>query len=396
MYRCILLSSIFLATQGCLPISSVQPSEVSSSIQKISKNALQKSDQGLPFNEKKTSCPITVKQETQTSRLIGMKGYPTLSFSPDSKFLAATDGSGGSGMAVWNLSDMKNRQVAPLTSWLGELAFSSDSKYLAYSSVQGLITLRNLNNQGVIQLLGHTKAVNTIVFRPGNQYIATSSADNTTRIWDFNGNNILTFTGQSSAQTTDVGLNNNWMSGTLWSPTGKFLMSNLGNSTKIWKFPNHEIANLKGHQGRINSSAFSPDETKVVTASDDKTAKIWEVSGENLLTLTGHKDFVTKAIFSPNGKIILTASADKTVLLWDLNGRILNVLKGHEEAVSNAVFSNDGKCIFTSSIDRTIRIWDLNGQEISKLPGSFVLAVSPNNQYLATTENGTILVWEFQ
>jgi WD40 repeat protein len=395
MRRCILLSSVFLAIQGCLPISSVQPSEVRPSIQGISKDDSQKSDQGVSFNREKTSCPIAGNQGNKSSRLTGMKGYPTLSFSPDSKFLAATDGSGGSGMDLWSLSDMKKRQAAPL-GWLGELAFSSDSKYLAYSSVDGSIALRNLNNLGVIQLTGHTKAVNAIAFRPDNQYIATSSADNTTRIWDFNGNNILIFAGQSSAQTSGVRLSNNWMSGTLWSPTGKFLMSNLGNSIKIWKFPNHEIVNLEDHQGRINSSSFSPDETKVVTASDDKTAKVWEISGKKLLTLTGHKDFVTKAIFSPDGKVILTASADKTVRLWDLNGRILNVLKGHEEAVSNAVFSNDGKCIFTSSIDRTIRIWDLNGQEISKFPGSFILAVSPNNQYLATTENGTIIVWNLQ
>ena len=34
-----------------------------------------------------------------------------------------------------------------------------------------------------------------------------------------------------------------------------------------------EIAALKGHEGPVSSAAFSPDGTRVVTASWDKTAR---------------------------------------------------------------------------------------------------------------------------
>lgn len=38
-----------------------------------------------------------------------------------------------------------------------------------------------------------------------------------------------------------------------------------------------QIAVLRGHQDRINSAAFSPDGSRIVTASYDKTARIWDV-----------------------------------------------------------------------------------------------------------------------
>jgi WD40 repeat protein len=33
---------------------------------------------------------------------------------------------------------------------------------------------------------------------------------------------------------------------------------------------------LGGHQDRVRSAAFSPDGTRIVTASNDRTARIWD------------------------------------------------------------------------------------------------------------------------
>jgi WD40 repeat protein len=45
---------------------------------------------------------------------------------------------------------------------------------------------------------------------------------------------------------------------------------------------------------QVNSCAWSPDGSKVVSCSDDKTVRVWDVSrGECIVTLTGHEDMVS-------------------------------------------------------------------------------------------------------
>ena len=42
--------------------------------------------------------------------------------------------------------------------------------------------------------------------------------------------------------------------------------------------PENPLAVLSGHGDRVFSAAYSPDGTRIVTASWDKTARIWEAT----------------------------------------------------------------------------------------------------------------------
>ena len=64
--------------------------------------------------------------------------------------------------------------------------------------------------------------------------------------------------------------------------------------------------------------AFSPDGTRIVTGSDDRTAKVWDArTGTPLLELKGHTSLVTSVAFSPDGSRIVTGSEDRTARVWD-------------------------------------------------------------------------------
>ena len=55
------------------------------------------------------------------------------------------------------------------------------------------------------------------------------------------------------------------------------------------------------------SAAFSPDESRIVTASGDKTARIWDAaSAKEIAVLRGHTYYVTSAAFSPDGSRVIT------------------------------------------------------------------------------------------
>ncbi len=86
------------------------------------------------------------------------------------------------------------------------------------------------------------------------------------------------------------------------------------------------VSELKGHAGKINSLAISPDGRFVVTASDDMSAFIWHYRQRmnNFAiydSLIGHNDKIWSCRFNRTGKYIITASEDSTIKIWDLNGR---------------------------------------------------------------------------
>ena len=79
-----------------------------------------------------------------------------------------------------------------------------------------------------------------------------------------------------------------------------------------------EIAALRGHERAVTSAAFSPDGTRIVTASYDGTARVWDAAtAKEIAVLRGHEGDVTSAAFSPDGTRIVTASRDKTARVWD-------------------------------------------------------------------------------
>ena len=160
---------------------------------------------------------------------------------------------------------------------------------------------------------------------------------------------------------------------------------------------------LRGHKDSVWSVAWSPDGTKLATASADHTAKVWNAStGRELLTLRGHQDSVRSVAWSPDGSKLATASADHTAKVWNAStGRELNTLLGHRNSVMSVVFSPDGTKLVTASLDRTARVWDAStGRELKDLLGHeggvWSAAWSPDGSQIATAswDDHTVKVWE--
>jgi WD40 repeat protein len=191
--------------------------------------------------------------------------------------------------------------------------------------------------------------------------------------------------------------------------------------------------------------AFSPDGTRLASASYDETVKVWDVaSGQELRTLRGHTGSVRSVAFSPDGARLASASSDNTVKVWDAGcgqevgrgrdtvfgsddlrtlGFIFNApsdssdrtVKGRDgwdDASGQAVrtfygansrglaFSPDGRRLATASWDATVKVWDAaTGQDLCTLRGHTAglngVAFSPDGARLASASvDKTAKVWD--
>jgi WD40 repeat protein len=158
-----------------------------------------------------------------------------------------------------------------------------------------------------------------------------------------------------------------------FSPDGtRIVTASLDGTARLWDAPSgQELAVLRGHEDGVNSASFSPDGVRIVTASEDRTVRLWDAgSGQGTTVLRGHEDRVLSVSFSPDGARIVTASADHTARLWDTrSGQGTTVLCGHEGGVNSASFSPDGARIITASADRTAWLWDAGSGQGTTLRG---------------------------
>ena len=302
----------------------------------------------------------------------------------------------------------------------------------------------------LLTLAGDHTRVWDVDFSPDGSRLATSSEDGSVAIWDGEtGERLLKFSAQQANRfvqldfspdgtklvSTDgfgserAGSIRLWDSrngelelewsppgaicGITFSPDGKLVAGGVcsykqGNAGRafVWDVrTGQQILTLEGHADIIADLAFSPDGSRIASASIHRDAKVWDAeTGEELLTLTGHSGLVTGVAFSPDGRLVATASTDGTARIWDAEtGSPVLVLSGHGGANSDVEFSADGKHVLSGGSNGTV-VWDITPQGSRELvtlasPGATTsVTYNPEGSQLVTTSRlgpgGLARLWD--
>jgi len=197
-----------------------------------------------------------------------------------------------------------------------------------------------------------------------------------------------------------------------FSPDGtRIVTGSYDRTAKVWDARTGTAQlELKGHTGGVSSVAFSPDGTHIVTGSGDRTAKVWEArTGTPRLELKGHKGSVNSVAFSPDGARIVTGGGNLNqpgeVMVWDARtGTPLLELKGHTAPVSSVAFSPDGTRLVTNGsnlkVPGEVIVWDARtGTALLELKGhtgnvNSVVFSRDGTRVVTGSFDGTAKVWD--
>ncbi|WP_224371639.1 nSTAND1 domain-containing NTPase [Hyalangium versicolor] len=348
------------------------------------------------------------------------EAFNAASFSPDGqRIVTASDD--GTARLWWTDNRSEPTVLKGHNGPVQSAAFSPDGQLVVTASQDGTARVWSIDGGAPLRIIRHMGPVRSAGFSPDGQRIVTVARDGIARVWQWR-------TGDASKPLKELSRKDgkpiNFAAFSPDTHVQRIVTTSWDRIAQVWQADGSEPFSvrqtLEGHQGSIQSAAFSPDGQLIVTASQDGTARVWRAKGAEPdftldKALVGHSGPVQSAAFSPDGQLIVTASQDGTARVWRIRGSgpavMLKVLKGHMGPVTAAAFDRapdrstgstlEAPRVVTASQDGTARVWhaDLSSQPVVSMVMDHKESVtdadsSPDGRLIVTaSQDGMARVW---
>jgi WD40 repeat protein len=255
---------------------------------------------------------------------------------------------------LWDIASGK-QLGAPLAhdTFVMSARFSADGTRVVTASQDKTAKIWNAENGELIgKPFAHEDKLLWASFSPDAKRIATSAEDKRIRIWD----------AASGALVSEWEYVTYIASGE-FSPDGRHLLTWTMDDVTA-RILDVEHGDAVGaplrHAAQVLSAHFSPDGSKIATASEDHAARLWDTAtGKPLTDPLEHPAEVTSVSFSPDGRQIVTVCADKAIRIWDVETGKLIADDFPGVDTQSAQFSSDGKRLLIATQQAGVDVWDL-------------------------------------
>jgi len=325
------------------------------------------------------------------------------------------------------------------------LAVAPDGGALAIGGEDGRLRIRALPSGDNVRVIeAHSGPIRSLSVAPDSAWLLSASADGTAKTWSWSdGAPGVTLAHEGGVSTAT------------FNTSGNRIATSGETGLKIWEADTGVGVIAFGHGDASKGQTGAPihdlaflDDSRIVSASEDKTLVVWTFEGrwslkrtlephvfrvlaidfhpEGRLVATGggeptrsgevkvwdletgdlkfehpelHSDTVFDLRFSPDGSKLATVGADKFLRILDTKkGEPLQDFEGHTHHVLGVDWNADGTRLVTSGADHVLKFWDLEqGEQIrtSQDANDFVTAVrwAAENMVVGASGDQRVLNW---
>lgn len=231
-----------------------------------------------------------------------------------------------------------------------------------YTMTKEVVELGRLKFKFRKTLRGHIAKVASVRWGSDSQLILSAGQDGKLIVWD----------GYTANKVRMIPLKTAWVLGCAMSPSMHQVVSGgLDNLITVFSLNSPEgtpaqlTQELSGHSGYISSLDYI-EETKLLSASGDKTLGLWDMQKGHLIsTFTGHTNDVNSVrVCRTNKNIAISVSSDYTCRTWDIRtAKCTQLFEGHEQDVNGVDIFPSSQAFVTSSDDTSCRLWDIRSDQ---------------------------------
>ena len=274
----------------------------------------------------------------------------TLKVSSGGKYLVISssfDSTGSETVTLWNeetTASFSHETVVIAA------AVSPDGRLLATGGWDKAITLWSLETEKPTRVLsGHTGEIHALAFSPDGRLLASSGAYKWEYLEGEDGSTLrpgrphaFRGDGQGSIRFYEADDSQN------------------DTTAKVWEVKSGRNIATLGHQQKVTGIAFSPDGSRIATASEKRVNMWCTKTWKAIATLDTVE--VESLAFSPDGARLAIGGTRNEPIIQICNvdtGRHIAALSGHTSRVQSVAFSLDGRLLASGGFDNAIYLWDV-------------------------------------
>jgi WD40 repeat protein len=327
--------------------------------------------------------------------------FDRVMFSPDGKLLVSQAGE----IMVWDVQSGQPKGTGKYYPGCGAVRFTSVGQLQFYGGCDGAVVALDLGTgerQTIFRVPSNRPSYGSLS-QDGNLVVALNTYEGTISLWDIRSGQLKTTFAAPVAMQPQIAFSRD---------SSLLAFAGYDMKMRLYEVQGGKLKAISTEDiGWVADMWFSPDNSRMLSVSPDNSGwnhKLhwWDVpNGKLIETIAGPKVSMnpSTAVFSPDGKLLAYSSSSSQLSFWDIatrDHRQMASLMDHPSSIAGVAFSPDGRFVAAIGGDSTV-LWDMQTLKRVGVYKGLVdrwvngVAFIGDGKLLATSDGGNnVVLWD--